>query len=143
MVDFLVIGHRTSACLDCMFELIKDSKASIGYESVTKFNNSESGSACFWYTSLKKGVCFIDLVDFNSEKYSTIGMTGIINVGQLNDIPDYDGVMGVPVTFLWIWNPDQFEVLGKTGGGYRYKDYVLRKIIENEGLWERIFIRRK
>ena len=36
-----------------------------------------------------------------------------INVDVTTDIPeDYDGIMGVPITFLDYFNPDQFEILG-------------------------------
>ena len=42
-----------------------------------------------------------------------------INVNKVTDIPcDYDGVMGVPITFLDKYNPDQFEILGITCRGY-------------------------
>ena len=38
-----------------------------------------------------------------------------INVDKVSDIPfDYDGIMGVPITFLDKYNPDQFEIVGIT-----------------------------
>ena len=38
-----------------------------------------------------------------------------IEVGNYKEIPsDYDGAMGVPITFLDKYNPDQFEILGSS-----------------------------
>ena len=77
-----------------------------------------------------------------------------IEVSKVNDIPcDYDGVMGVPITFMDKYNPEQFEILGadfdlaepikldngKTGTG---RFYVKRESICKR-LYSRIVIRRK
>lgn len=80
-----------------------------------------------------------------------------IEVGKTSEIPmDYDGIMGVPITFLDKYNPDQFEILGKStdvadmteirkmenaqGGGPRF--YVMRNGTPIR-MYERIVIRRK
>ena len=45
-----------------------------------------------------------------------------IDVGCVTDIPkDYDGVMGVPVSFMNSYNPDQFEIIGQ-GQGNLYRE---------------------
>lgn len=143
MVDFLIIGHRVSGCLDCVFELMIKDRCRYGYGCVTYFDGSDVGVPCYWYTSLdREEVGFLDLIDYKKDDYETIGMTGIINIDRLDRIPDYDGVMAVPVTFLRNWDRRQFQVLGKTGGGYRYKDYVKREILTDQGLWGRIFIKK-
>ena len=50
---------------------------------------------------------------YSPEEYPTYGNYDAINVDKISDIPcDYDGVMGVPITFLDKYNPDQFEILG-------------------------------
>lgn len=63
----------------------------------------------------------------------------VINIDRTEDIPDYDGVMGVPVTFLEKWNPGQFDILGKSGGGCRYNDYINRDYM---GCFNRVFIKK-
>lgn len=52
-----------------------------------------------------------------------------IEVGKTAEIPaDYDGAMGVPITFLDKYNPDQFEILGITdrdnNSGLKTKEYT-------------------
>ena len=50
---------------------------------------------------------------YSPEEYPTYDNYDAINVNRTADIPaDYDGVMGVPITFLDKWNPDQFQILG-------------------------------
>lgn len=69
---------------------------------------------------------------YSSEEYPKYDNYDAINVGKTEDIPyDYNGIMGVPITFLDKYNPDQFEVLGLTQIGChdavpdtkRYNDY--------------------
>ena len=39
-------------------------------------------------------------------------------MSRVPDIPyDFEGVMGVPISFIEKWNPEQFEVVGAFGGG--------------------------
>ena len=49
---------------------------------------------------------------YNPEEYPSYDNYDAIEVSKVADIPkDYDGVMGVPITFLDKYNPDQFEIL--------------------------------
>ena len=60
---------------------------------------------------------------YTPEEYPTYDNYDAINVNTYTDIPcDYDGVMGVPVTFLDKFNPEQFEIIDIKGESYvRYK----------------------
>lgn len=50
---------------------------------------------------------------FSSEKYPKYDNYNAVEVSKVADIPkDYDGVMGVPITFLMKYNPNQFEIVG-------------------------------
>lgn len=63
-------------------------------------------------------------------KYPKYDNYDAIEVSKVKDIPrDYDGVMGVPITFLDKFNPDQFEVLGITNGRYDYDVKPSKKYI--------------
>lgn len=75
-----------------------------------------------------------------------------IEVSFVDTIPcDYDDVMGVPITFLGKYNPDQFEILGATesegkgfsNGLWDEKTRVSQPVIERERVYKRIFIRHK
>lgn len=88
-----------------------------------------------WFTNLdhNKRHEDLDLVCcYSEDEYPTFDNFDAIEVGKTSDIPyDYDGIMGVPITFLDKYNPGQFEILGLTQIGChdlcpdtkRYNDY--------------------
>ena len=69
-----------------------------------------------WYTNLehKKRHEELDLVcRYSADEYPKYDNFDAIDVGQTMDIPcDYEGVMGVPITFLDKYNPEQFDIIG-------------------------------
>lgn len=73
-----------------------------------------SNNTC-WFTNLdiaKRHEKLILYKKYNPEEYPTYDNYNAIEVSKTNDIPmDYDGVMGVPITFMNKYNPDQFEIL--------------------------------
>lgn len=71
-----------------------------------------------WYTNIDYSQRHEDLIlikTYSKEEYPKYDNYDAINVSKTEDIPyDYSGIMGVPITFLDKYNPDQFEVLGLT-----------------------------
>ena len=71
-----------------------------------------------WFTNLELHKRHEELVLFktyNPRDYPTYVNYGAIEVSNTKDIPaDYDGAMGVPLSFLDKYNPDQFEILGSS-----------------------------
>jgi len=68
-----------------------------------------------------------------------------IEVSKVVEIPmDYDGVMGVPVTFLDKYNPEQFEILGSNRGIDQDPDGVYGRgsFLNGKETFKRLFIRR-
>lgn len=88
-----------------------------------------------WYTNLdhdKRHEQLILWKNYSPEKYPKYDNYDAINVDKVSDIPvDYDGVMGVPISFLDKYNPDKFEIVtfrkGEDG-----KDLVFTKKKERE-----------
>ena len=88
-----------------------------------------------WFTNLdhnKRHEDFDLVCRYSEDEYPTFDNFDAIEVGKTSDIPyDYDGIMGVPITFLDKYNPGQFEILGLTQIGChdlcpdtkRYNDY--------------------
>lgn len=75
-----------------------------------------------------------------------------INVDKVNQIPmDYDGVMGVPITFMDKFNPEQFEIVGATesegkgfsNGLWNESSGVAQPLVNGERKYKRLFIRKK
>lgn len=97
------------------------------------------GNIC-WFTNLDYKERYMDLVlykRYNPVDYPKFDNYDAINVNKVSDIPcDYDGVMGVPITFLSKCNPLQFDVVGvaKFNGAPK---------IKGKSLYTRILIRKK
>ena len=73
-------------------------------------------SGVHWFTNLDINKRHEDLILFKKyspEEFSTYENFDAINVDVTKQIPvDYSGIMGVPITFLDKYNPDQFEIIG-------------------------------
>ena len=89
---------------------------------------------------------------YTPEDYPKYDNYDAINVSTYTDIPcDYDGAMGVPITFLDKYNPKQFEIIWTTdrgGDGYleEFKkpwDRYDAPVLNGKGLYTRILIRKK
>ena len=179
---FLIIGNVNAITYKEVFPLIKDNKLWLG-PSISSgdriFNVPDdyplSATGCGvdtdgrkyirvkgvrWFTNLdhNKRHEELDLVcHYSPEEYPNYYNYQGIEVGKTIDIPfDYDGVMGVPITFLDKYCPEQFEIIGislecanmdpikqrigRLNGGPRF-------YIEQNGelvrLYERILIRNK
>ena len=82
-------------------------------------------SGVHWFTNLDINKRHEDVIlykQYNDDEYPTYDNYDAINVNKTKEIPlDYDGPMGVPVTFLDKYNPDQFEIIGQ-GQGNLYRE---------------------
>ena len=132
---FLIIGHQNAITYKEVFPLIKDNKVWLGYgfkggaahfyspyEDIATAGDHKKDmirvSGVNWFTNLEipKRNEELDLVcRYSPEEYPTCDNYDTINVNKTSDIPyDYCGMMGVPITFLDKYNPEQFEILGLT-----------------------------
>lgn len=119
---FLIIGNKNSLTYKEFFPLIKNDEVWIGYESPSEFDTptgmtKKVQGLCRWFTNLdiqKRHEKLILWKKYTSEEYPFyLNVPDAINVDNVSNIPmDYDGMIGVPITFLDNYNPDQFEILG-------------------------------
>ncbi|MBQ9558779.1 MAG: adenine-specific methyltransferase EcoRI family protein [Bacteroidaceae bacterium] len=130
---FLIIGHQNAIGYKEIFPLIQDSMLWIGYGfkgGVGHFYSTYKDTAAAgdhregmirvsgvqWFTNLETKKRHEELVLFktyNETEYPKFENYNAINVNKTADIPcDYDGAMGVPITFIDKYNPDQFEIIG-------------------------------
>ena len=132
---FIVIGNMNAVTYKEIFPLIAQNVLWLGYncghfwfkvpetyeEKKTDFKIDESGqkwrrmgNIC-WFTNLdieKRHENMVLFRLYSPEEYPTYDNYDAINVNRTVDIPcDYYGVMGVPITFLSQYNPDQFEIV--------------------------------
>jgi hypothetical protein len=81
---------------------------------------------------------------YTPEEYPKYDNYDAINVDKTAEIPmDYDGVMGVPITFLDKYNPEQFEIVGLDRYVEDNPKYGHRFTINGKETYARILIRRK
>lgn len=128
---FLIVGDMNAITYKEVFTLIKANKVWLGVSSPKKFlvdRNEEVyqqfGNKC-WYTNLthQKRNTDLPLFRLTTDKdvhYDSFDNYDAINVDKTQDIPqDYLGVMGVPISFLSKYNPQQFEVVGLAAGNIK------------------------
>lgn len=174
---FIIIGDKNAITYKEIFSLIKNNKLWLGYtmhsgemllrvmqdyyeankETCKKdrFGNWCKGMGVRWFTNLdhkKRHEEMILYRNYSPEAYPHYDNYDAINIDKVVDIPcDYDGAMGVPITFLDKYNPNQFEIL--SSNDYRndtnipYKESGLIKdkegAINGKPKYARILIRRK
>lgn len=165
---FLIIGNDNLISLKEFFRYIKENKVWVGYGRVKQFLQPDGTMKKFgnvgWWTNLdttKRHENLTPYKRYTPEEYPKYHNYDAIEVSKVANIPmDYDGEMGVPITFLDKYNPEQFEIIGsssnlsgpiKTANGlvYRYKDrngYMRQAANERFALpdgdtWRRIYDR--
>lgn len=137
--QFLIIGNINAITYKEIFKLIKENKAWLGinlgrgisgfivpehYElygteaRIDEFGNRiVSPNNCLWLTNLDTSIRHEDIeltksYYGNEIEYPKYDNYNGINVNNTQNIPlDFDGYMGVPITFLHKFNPDQFEIV--------------------------------
>lgn len=143
---FLIIGNQNNVTYKEIFPLLMENKVWLGYKTgdmafkvpddyearETRYWQDETGqkwrslgNIC-WFTNLdhNKRHEMLDLVcRYSSEEYPAYDNYNAINVNKVDNIPyDYDGAMGVPITFLDKYSPDQFDILN--ANDYRKNDTI-------------------
>ena len=126
---FLIIGNKNAATFKDIFPYVKKGEITYGYHNVKEFLQPDGTIKAFgnigWFTNLPKGKC-IRKLSLMHHYYEADGMTQkddvdypryenypAIDVNRVNKIPiDYKGIMGVPMTFLEYYDPEEYELIG-------------------------------
>lgn len=132
---FLIIGNKNALTYKEIFPLLKNNEMWIGYRNINSdmwlevhdennFEKIVDGKklkhimAC-WFTNLETTKRHTELTlyrKYTPEEYPKYDNYDAINVDKVTDIPyDYNGAIGVPITFLDKYNPEQFELLDGIG----------------------------
>ena len=167
---FLIVGPMNAITYKEIFPYIKDNRLWLGYgfrggnayfkapnptdyaagvydetTGLVKFRN------CHWFTNIphKKRNTPIGLYKkYNNMDYPKYDNYDAIEVSKVTDIPeDYDGVMGVPITFLDKYCPTQFEIVGLMSGAkdeslINGNDGRVKFYIDGKGVYARILIKK-
>lgn len=137
---FLIVGSINAIVYKEVFPLIKDNRIRLGYNKVKDFytdKNTKKGVSCYWYTnlSIQKTVPFLTLTKkYNPDDYPKYDNYDAIEVKKTADIPcDYNGIMGVPVTFLDKYNHNQFKIIdmAKSWAGNTLRTKIYKKQLQH------------
>lgn len=157
---FLIIGNQNAFTYKEIFKLIKENKIWTGYNMVKQFNQPDGsikkfGNVC-WFTNMttvKRNEEFVLTKEYNPINYPEYENYKAIEVDRIVNIPkDYYDVMGVPITFIDKYNPNQFEILGHTSSSDKSPEveelrtsskYRNRGLINGKEKYDRVLIRRK
>ena len=175
---FVIIGNLNALTYRDIFKLIKEDKLWFGHSihsgdrefrvpqdyplNAAGSRVDEEGNKYIrvkgvrWFTNLDYTERHEDLLLFKTyspEEYPTYDNYEAINVDVTKEIPmDYPGVMGVPITYIDKYNPDQFEILGMaSSAGYNAEivgipfmgDKDARPLINGKNTYARVFIKNK
>ena len=174
---FVIIGNLNAITNKEFFPLIRDNKIWLGYgfkggaghffsryEDTATAGDHRAGmirvSGVNWFTNLeiqKRHENLILYRTYNPKDYPKYDNYDAINVDKTVDIPmDYDGFIGVPITFMDKYNPEQFEIIGICAGNSRlnkfygivpYTPHVEDRggcaVLNSKRVYSRILIRRR
>lgn len=173
---FLVIGPQSALTEKSIIRHFQDGNIRIGYnyhlsgfrrpDGTVLPKSHNTPRSCMWFTNMEVNYQNKELILTESyyeqpERYPRYVNYDAIEVGKTADIPyDYEGEMGVPITFMHKYNPNQFEIIGPsailcqplkdlvevdaiyTGGG-RGRFYLAEGDRRYRRLFDRIVIKRK
>lgn len=163
---FIIVGNQNALKYKEIFPLIKENRLWLGMEyGNMKFivpdeyemrntrswrdadgNNWRSlGNSC-WFTNIdnkRRSLPIALWQKYDPDNYPVYDDFDAINVDFVNGIPcDYYGAMGVPITFLYQYNPNQFEIIGELNHGCDNEYDLGKPTVNGEQKYVRILIKR-
>lgn len=159
--NFVIVGNKNAITYKEIFPLLKDDSVWLGSESPSEFFTPDGMTKRVtgltrWFTNLDikkrhEELILVKKYAGHEDEYPKYDNYDAIEVSKVADIPfDYDGVMGVPITFLDKYSPDQFEIVGGTANGQvpnamkigHYRTYN-NPVIGDRKVYQRILVRNK
>ncbi len=171
---FVIIGHQNATSYKEVFPLIKENLMWLGYgfkrnmahfiaphyEDTASDADHREGlirvSGVVWFTNLDhdkrhEEIILVQHFRGNESEYQAYDNYDAIEVSKTQHIPsDYEEVMGVPITFLTKYNPDQFEIIGASDNGAIDDKYKLphfkrhnEPYVNDKKKYKRLFIRNR
>ena len=165
--QYLLIGNQNAITYKEIFPYIKENKAWVGYRfgdmafrvpadtkpHKTRFWIDSDGQKwrslgnAMWLTNLdipKRHEQLKLTQKYRPAKYPKYDNFDGINVTKVADIPcDYNGIMGVPITYLKYHNDLQFEIVGEANHGSDNEFDLFKPKVKGKELFKRILIRKK
>lgn len=165
--QFLIIGNINAITYKEIFKCIQENRLWLGYgfnagNAYFQINDSKGYAKgvfdketklvkfrnVHWYTNLdhnKRHEALILTQCYDPNRYPKYDNYDAIEVSKTKDIPmDYADAMGVPITFLDKYNPEQFEILGMDDHRLEYPNWRGRgPELNKKTLYRRVIIRNR
>lgn len=165
--NFLIIGSKNAVTYKEIFKHVKENKIWLGYGFEggnayfkTSYSNDEYADGVYdpktdlvkfrnvgWFTNLDTTKRYEELVlykKYTPKEFPKYDSYDAININKTSDIPmDYNDVMGVPITFLDKYNPEQFEIIGIDRYVEDNPNYGKRFTLKGKETYARILIKNK
>ena len=147
---FLIIGSLNAVKYSECFPFIMNNQMWLGNNNVHNFMQPDGTVKKFgninWYTNLdfaKRHEKIILWKEYNDKEYPKYETYDAIEVSKVTNIPvNYNGIMGVPISFMSKYNPEQFEIVGEFNHGSDNIFDLAKPITNGKELYPRIAIRR-
>ena len=160
---FLIVGNKNAVTYNAVFPRFRDNQLWLGFTRPGFFNSPEGRTRRLfgmtrWFTNLEsareKPLLFTEDSDyptFDPALYPVYEDVAAREVSRVCDIPrDYYGLLGVPCTFMDVYNPDEWELLGVAGNSSTMSEELqkaapgrVRAILNGQIKYKRVFIRRR
>lgn len=167
--QFIIIGNQNAIGYKEIFPLIRDGKLWYGISihshgrdfrvpddyplNAYEFRTDEKGNKFInvkgvrWFTNIDYKERHEDLIlykHYTPEEYPKYDTFDAIEVKKTAEIPcDYPGVIGVPISFLDKFNPEQFEIVGEFNHGQDGDFDLAKPIVNGKLMYKRIAIKHK
>lgn len=148
MKQFLIIGNKNAAQWKNIFPLYFEDKLRFGYNNINKFKVPDGSIADLegvgrWFTTLpvEKNNPPLELVQYDPQRHKKYDTFDAVNTNSIKDIPDIEGLIGVPTGILDYICKDQFEIVGMLRVECCCYDFG-HPIIDGKQLFTRILIKK-
>jgi len=149
--DYIIIGSLNAISYKIIFPLLQQGKMKLGVNKRLKYFIQPDGTLktfgnIVWFASMGHGITLPEIPltkEYDPDKYPKYDNYNAIEVGRVADIPkDYYGEMGVPITFMLKYNPEQFDIIGldnylsidnkrfRINGDIKYARIVIKRKVE-------------
>lgn len=131
---YLLISNQNAITYKEIFPYIKMNQAKIGYHfGDMQFkvpDDTEPRKTRFWI--------------YVKDKYPKYDNFDAIHISKVSEIPyDYDGVMGVPITFLKYYDKKSYEIIGEANHGSDNEYDLFKPVVNGKETFKRILIKKR
>ena len=157
MKHFLIIGNKNALFWKGNFNMFMEGTLKWGYNRINRFRLPDDAEKWEWLEEGDK-VCNLqgtgrwytdlpvervgEILPYSYNDCQKFDFFDAVNTDDRYSIPDTDGIIGVPIDFLSIYSPEQFEIVGMLMNGKDKYDFA-QPYVGGKKKYTRLLIKRK